>query len=264
VTFGQQTIESIAISRDGQWLFYDSDASGNPDLYRLQLPNGPPERLTSERSVEFAPDPSPDGRFVAFHSWRTGSRDVFVMPLDGGPVEQVTHSPEQEQNAAWSRHGRSVVFASQSQPLGVFVASRSGGGGWEIRKRLDDGHWLDWSPDDRYLSYAARLLGGGLRVVSADSGAPRAVYDETAPGAPQAETSHWSDDGRTIYFKNHDTDGEGVIWSVPSSGGTPRRLVRLGDGRLRSDRYGFRIANDRLYYTLFDRQSNIWVMEVNR
>ena len=39
-------------------------------------------------------------------------------------------------------------------------------------------------------------------------------------------------------------------------------VLKLGDGRLRSDRYGFRTALRRLYYVLFDRQSNIWVMEV--
>jgi len=59
-------------------------------------------------------------------------------------------------------------------------------------------------------------------------------------------------------------DGEGAIWSVPSSGGIPRRLRRLGDERLRSDRFAFRIASGRLYYTLYDRQSNVWVMEVSR
>jgi len=263
VTFGQQTIEGFSVSRDGQWLFYDSDASGNPDLYRLRLPSGQPERLTSERTAEFAPDPSPDGRLVAFHSWRTESRDIFVLPLDGGPVEQVTRTPEQEQQAAWSRDGRSLVFASQSQPLGIFIARRDDEGRWQIRKRLDDGHWAAWSPDGRYVSYSTNILGGGLRVVPIDSGPSRALFDESAPGAPRAETSRWSDDGRTVYFKSHDSDGNGSIWSVPASGGVPRRVVDLGNGRLRADRYGFRIADGRLYYTLFDRQSNIWVMEVS-
>jgi Tol biopolymer transport system component len=177
---------------------------------------------------------------------------------------QVTKSPAQEQHVAWSPDGRALAFASQSQPLGVFVARHGPDGTWQTRKIVAAGHWVAWSQDSRYIAYATVLLGGGLRVVAADSGPSRALYDETAPGAPQAETSQWSDDGRTIYFKSHDTDGEGLIWSVPSGGGVPRRLLKLGDGRLRSDRYGFHIANGRLYYTLFDRQSNIWVMDVSR
>ena len=264
VTLGQQTIEGFSISRDGEWLFYDSDLAGNSDIYRMRLPNGQPERLTSERSVEFFPDPSPDGRLVAFQSWRTGSRDIFVLPLDGGPAEQVTRTPDQEHLVAWSPDGQTLAFTAQSQPTGLFLAHRNRDGGWQTRKRLDEGSWAAWSPDSRYLSYATNLLGGGLRVVAADSGTARAVYDETAPGAPLAEASHWSDDGRTIYFKSHSVNGGVAIWSVPPSGGVPRRVVELGDGLLRSDRFGFRISRNRLYYTLVDRQSNIWVMDVNR
>jgi Tol biopolymer transport system component len=134
-----------------------------------------------------------------------------------------------------------------------------------VRQVADNGHWVAWSPDGRTLAFSTLVTGGGLRTVPVDGGTPpRAVYDETAPGAPLAETSLWSEDGRTIYFKSHEADGDGVIWSVPSSGGVPRRVVRLGDGRLRSDRYGFRIAKGRVYYTLFDRQSNVWVMDVIR
>ncbi len=264
VTFGEQTIEGFSISRDGQWLYYDSDASGNPDLYRMRLPAGPPEHLTTEPTSEFDPAPSPDGRLVAFHSLRTGTRDIFVMPLDGGPVVQVTHSPEQEQYVSWSPDGESLAFASQSEPLGVFVAHRGSDGHWSTRKVAAAGHWVAWSPNGRYLSYATMLLGGGLMVIPSAGGEARAVYDEAAPGAPLAETSQWSPDGRTIYFKSHDADGQGWIWSVPSRGGVPRRLLELRDGRLRSDRYGFRISHGRLYYTLFDRQSNIWVMELSR
>ena len=264
LTFGQETIERCSVSRDGAWLYFDSDASGNADLYRLRLPHGRPERLTAEPTVEFAPDPSPDGRVLAFHSWRTGSRDIFLMPLDGGPIEQVTSSPEQEQHPQWSPDGQRLAFVSQSQPLGVFVSQRAARGGWETRKLVESGQWAAWSPDGQHLSFVTDVLGGGLRVVHVDSGVPRAVYDETLPGAPLAETSQWSDDGRTIYFKSHDPDGDGIIWSVPSSGGRPRRLLKLGDGRLRSDRYGFAIHGGVLYYTLFDRQSNIWVMDVRR
>jgi Tol biopolymer transport system component len=264
VTFGEQTIEGFSLSRDGHWLYYDSDASGNPDIYRVPLPVGEPERLTSTRSPEFGPAPSPDGRAVAFHSWRTGSRDIFVMPLDGGPLIQVTRSPEQEQYVSWSPDGRSLAFASQSEPFGVFVAHRGDDGAWRTRKLVDVGHWVAWSPDGRRLSFVTVLSGGGLRVVPVDGGTPRAVYDETVPGAPLAEASQWSDDGGTIYFRSHDPDGEGVIWSVPSAGGVPHRLLTLGYGRLRSDRYGFRIADGRLYFTLFDRQSNVWVMDLHR
>ncbi|MBL0170979.1 MAG: serine/threonine-protein kinase [Gemmatimonadaceae bacterium] len=264
LTFGQGVVETASPSSDLQWLYFDSDVTGNPDLYRMRLPSGQAERLTVDRRPEFNPSPSPDGRFVAFHSFRDGSREIFVMPLDGGPLEQVTRTPYQELNAVWSRDGQSLSFASQSQPFGLFVARRATDGRWSTRKVLETGVFQNWSPDGTMLSFATELSGlGGLRVVSVNGGLPRPLYDETAPGAPKAEMSAWSDDGRTIYFKSHDRRGASSIWSVPSTGGTPTKVTDLGDD-LQADRFSFKLARGRLYYTHYDRQSNIWVMDVTR
>jgi Tol biopolymer transport system component len=265
VTFGQQVVENFALSKDGVWLFYDSDLAGNSDIYRISLTTGVPERLTSDRTPEFAPDPSPDGRYVAFHSFRGASRDIYVLPLDGGALERVTSSPTQEGLPNWSPDGERLVYFTPAGQGRVEVASRGVEGSWQLSLRLaSGGFWSRWSPDGQSIAFTTALLGGGLRVMPADSGTPRSLYDERQPGAPIAETSLWSDDGRTLYFKSHTASGAASIWAVPASGGTARHLLDLGDDRFRSDRYGFRIAKGQLYYTLYDRQSNIWVMELER
>jgi hypothetical protein len=120
------------------------------------------------------------------------------------------------------------------------------------------------APDGRYLSFANTLLVGSLSVVAVDSGSPRQLYDIARPGAPVAEMSAWSDDGRTLYFKSHSVTGAASIWSVPFAGGTPRKLIELGDERLRADRFAFRIANGRIYFPLTDRQATVWVIEVGK
>ncbi len=264
LTFGDGVVETVAPSADLQWIYFDSDASGNADLYRMRLPAGPPEHLTTDPRPEFDPDPSPDGRFVAFHSFRDGSREIFVMPLDGGPLEQVTRTPFQELHAIWSRDGRWLSFSSQSQPFGLFVSRREQPGQWSTRKLLDNGFFQAWSPDGTMLSFCTELSGlGGLRVVPVNGGTPRALYDETAPGAPKAEMSAWSDDGRTIYFKSHDKRGASSIWAVPSTGGTPRKVTDIGDDA-QADRFAFKLSHNQLFYTHYNRQSNIWVMDVTR
>ena len=263
VTFGQQTIEDASLSRDGQWMYYDSDLGGNPDLYRMRLPAGVPERLTSDPTSEFAPEVGPDGKSVAFHSIRTGSRDIYVLPLDGGPLEIVTNSPRyNEAVPVWSPDGTTLAFNSLVAPEVLFLARRDAQRHWRLTKRLDAGYWVSWSPDGRQLSFATGLLGGGLRVLPVDSGAPRQLYDETKRGAPVAETSTWSPDGRTVWFKSHEANGDASIWGVPSIGGTPQRLLKLGDDRLRSDRYGFHVASGKIYFVLTDRQANVWMMDI--
>jgi Tol biopolymer transport system component len=199
-----------------------------------------------------------------FHSWKTGSRDVYILPLDGGPIERVTNTVAQEGIPKWSPDGSTLQFMAVDGPPRIFRARRASNGVWETTVRLNEGYWVQWSPDGRMLSYASIFRGSALRVVAIDTGAPRALYDDSQPGMPLAETSFWSEDGRTIYFKSHTATGAASIWSVPVEGGTPQHLIDLGDSRLRSDRYGFRIAQGRLYFTLYDRQSNVWVMDVGK
>ena len=65
LTSGNQVIESMRVSLDGQWLLYDSTLHLNAEAFRLPLAGGPAERLTTDPSDDFAPDLSPDGRDVA-------------------------------------------------------------------------------------------------------------------------------------------------------------------------------------------------------
>jgi Tol biopolymer transport system component len=75
VTSGNQTIEAMRVTRDGQWLLYDSNLHGNFDIFRIALADGRIERLTTDADDQFAPDLSADGQSLAYHSWRTRSRD---------------------------------------------------------------------------------------------------------------------------------------------------------------------------------------------
>ncbi|MEO5824407.1 MAG: hypothetical protein ABIR59_00795, partial [Gemmatimonadales bacterium] len=232
------------------------------DIYRMSLSTGVPERLTTDPTPEFSPYPSPDGRSVAFHSFRGNSRDIYLLPLDGGALEKLTNTPAQELQPRWSPDGKSIAYFMLSGTSAIRIATRGAGGAWESREPLAAGYWPAWSPDGRFLTFTSDLLGGTMNVVSVDGGEPRALYDVKQPGAPVAETSLWSEDGRTVYFKSHTATGAASIWSVPVSGGIPQHILDLGDSRVGSDRYGFRFANGLIYYTLTDRQSNIWVMEL--
>ena len=263
VTRGSQIVEGHAVSTDGRWLYYDSNIGGDADLYRMRLPRGEPERLTTDSTDEFNPAPSPDGREVAFHSWRSGSRDIHVMPLDGGPVQRVTASPGQEVAAAWSPDGRALAFSEYPPTGGIWVVRRNADRSWGTPvQRTQLGFWPSWSPDGRLVAFNGELAGGSLYVVPADTGAPRVVVDASQPGHPLASRPEWSEDGRTIYFKSHDARGEASIWAVPASGGTPRLLVRFGDPTRPSDRPEWTLRRGALYFSIEDRESDIWVMDV--
>ena len=105
------------MSPDSRWLVYDSDRSGNQDLWRIQLAGGPPERITDDPADDFQPAVSPDGREVAFHSMRTGNRDIFVTPLEGGTATRISTGPGEDADVAWSPDGRALIWESGGRTL---------------------------------------------------------------------------------------------------------------------------------------------------
>jgi len=266
VTSGSQVIEAMRVSRDGRWLLFDSDLRGNADIYRVPVSGGQPEQLTNDPADEFAPDLSPDGRAITYHSWRTGTRDIEVKPLDGGPVERVTDTPAQESYPVWSPDGRAILFYNQVAPFAVYVARRGSDGHWSSPPSLlvSPGLGADWSPDGAWVAYAASesdVSAGPVMVVPAAGGVPRRLF-EPGPAAPEAGEVLWSPDGRTVYYKAHDTEGRTSFWAVSATGGAPRLLVRFRNPDRQSSRKDFAVDGHRLYFAIEDRQSDVFVAEM--
>jgi TolB protein len=263
VTTGNQIIEAMRVSRDGKWLLYDSNLTGNFEIYRVPVDGGTSERLTTAPSEEFGPDLSTDGRYLAYFSWRTKSRDVFVQPLDGGPVEQVTSTPSHEAYPAWSPDGRTLVFWDNADEggafRGVFSTRRDAAGRWEPPTLLRAGAVKpSWSPDGRFILYT-RV--GGIEALALDSGQHRVIYSKT--NGIGAEEALLSEDGKTVYFKTHDDpEQRAQFWAVPMGGGAARLLVHFTDPARRSNRTDFAAGAGRLFFGIDERRSNIWLADV--
>ena len=110
VTTGSQVIEWFDISGDGRWLAFDSDRSGNVDLYRMALDgSAEPEQLTRDSIDEFYPIWSPNGREIAFHSFRGVHRQVYVMPAEGGAAQLTARTDDDDRTAAWTPDGQGLL-----------------------------------------------------------------------------------------------------------------------------------------------------------
>jgi serine/threonine-protein kinase len=267
LTAGNQVIEVPAISADGRWVYYDSNIKGNSDIWRVPVGGGTPEQLTSEPFDEFAANPSPDGRSIAYHALRTpGIRQIEVKPLDGGPVEMVTSDSAQWSNPQWSEDGTRISFVDIVN-LRLAWAERTGAGRWSAPRILGFGALGFWSPDGKQVLTLTDLAPPagpyGIVTFPADSGALTPVY-VPGPGDPPFEGIQWADGGRTVYFKSHDQLGRASIWSIPTSGGKPRLRVRFDDLNRPSDRPGFATNGKTFWFTIEDRQSDVFVAELLR
>ena len=271
VTHANQLVEGIAVSSDDQWIYYDSDLSGNAEIYRVRPSGGAPERLTSDPTDDFSPVPSPDGSEVAFHSWRSGNRDLFVLPLDGRPVQQVTAtSSRQEVIPSWAPDGRSLAYF-EYVPAGAgssaWTSARNADGAWEAAAPLvEQAIWPTWSPDGRRLAYTLAAPGFRSRriLVRERGGDPRVLYDAQRTSGPEVTQVAWSTDARTLYFKGYAPSGEASIWGVPVGGGPARELVRFDDLARPSARPRFAVGAGRFYFTMDLQRSDVWVIEVTQ
>jgi Tol biopolymer transport system component len=261
LTTGSQAVEAVNASRDGKWLYYDSNLHGASDLYRVATIGGEPERLTSDSVDKFQPAVSPDGAELVFQVARGNSRQAYTIPVSGGPMQPVFAAPTDQRTPAWSPDGNAIAYWDLATSTS-WVIRRGTDRKWLAPRMVGQGMHPQWSPDGKTL--AATSVTGRVAVVPSDSGPVRTIY-EPRPGTtdPFAEWSLWSADGREIYFKSHDARGEAAIWSIPAAGGTPKPLVRFDDPTRPSTRAEFGSDAKRFYFTVNDRQSDVWVVELS-
>jgi serine/threonine-protein kinase len=263
VTSGNQTVEGVRASSDGRWLVYDSDLSGKSDVYRTPIGGGEAERLTHGPSADFRGALSPDGRELAYHSFTTGARDIFLLTLGGGTPRRLTRAAgRQFAMANWSPDGSALSFFDLRN-ADVLVMRRDRRGVWSMPRVVARNGWRpEWSPDGRTIAFVSPT-DGRIALVPSDSGLARTLY---VPGAgdPPAELALFARNGRELYFKSHDSRGRASFWSIPVSGGHPRRLVRFDDPAWSSNRFDFATDGRRFYFTVEDRQSDVWVAEIAR
>jgi Tol biopolymer transport system component len=266
VTRGNQIVEAANVSPDGRWLAFDSDQSGNADIYRLALAGGETEQLTTDPADDFAPAWSPDGSELAFHSFRNGTRDLFVMPAGGGAAHQVTSGPASDRFPRWSPDGNRIAFQRDSTfPPRIYLVERhERTEEWGKPRFLNQGAGgkfaPDWSADGRGIFYVAA---GAIREVSVPGGAMRIVYQPKDPlREPLLDGVRVTDHGRTIVFKAEDSHERASFWSLPVTGGTPRLLVRFDVPGRDSYRADFDVSGDRVYFNMANRQSDIFMAEL--
>lgn len=109
---------------------FESDLTGRPGLYTLDLARGAVARLTGDgTATEQTPRWSPDGRQVVFASNRahysgtsrdTGAPDldIWIVNADGTNARRLTTDPALDADPAWTPDGRGVVFSSDRDSRG--------------------------------------------------------------------------------------------------------------------------------------------------
>jgi TolB protein len=121
-------------SPDGSSVYFTSDRSGNPQIYRLALAGSErPKRVTFTGSYNARPRVSPDGKQLALLTLDNGAYRIAVQDLANGTVT-VLSKGRQEESPSFAPNGAMLIFAGREGGQGVLQTVSVDG---QISARLD-------------------------------------------------------------------------------------------------------------------------------
>jgi TolB protein len=130
-----QSIDTEAVfAPDGNTIYFTSDRSGNPQVYRLTLGSTErPRRVTFQGAYNARPRVSPDGKQLALLTQVEGSYRIAVQDLVSGGMT-VLSKGRQEESPSFAPNGAMLIFAGRQGSQGVLQTVSVDG---QIAARLD-------------------------------------------------------------------------------------------------------------------------------
>jgi TolB protein len=191
-------------SPDDSRLAYQSNATGNWDLFVMNADSSGVTPIISDPKADITPAWSPDGTRLAFVSERFGNRDVFTCAPDGSALVRLTDDPANDIHPAWSPDGKRLIFSSargnaSPDDFDVWLMNADGTEPRRVTSGTDVDTYASWSPDGKRI-VMRRVIDGDnneVFVMDADGSNARNLTNDprSYDGWPQ-----WSPDGAWIVF----------------------------------------------------------------
>lgn len=140
-------------SPDGRFIYFTSDRSGGPQIYRVPVSGGTPERITFEGSYNARPRMSADGTRLAMVHLIQGDYRIAVMDMIDEKRRDllVLSAGQQDESPSFAPNSDTLIYATRATRNGVLEMVTADG---LIRQRLTsgDGDVREpvWSPFQRF------------------------------------------------------------------------------------------------------------------
>lgn len=137
-------------SPDGRYIYFTSDRSGGPQIYRVSANGGTPERFTFEGSYNARPRLSPDGTRLAMVHNDRGNFRIAVMNIERKDL-LVLSTGRQDESPSFAPNSDSLIYATRQSGDGVLETVSADG---LIRQKMASGQGdvrePVWSPFPRF------------------------------------------------------------------------------------------------------------------
>ena len=233
----------LRISPDGtQALTFVNDAVGNRDIWRVELPSGARNKVTSDNRGGFGTW-SPDGQRIAFSG--STRRMLFEKSISGGIADrELMRSDYPIYPTDWSRDGKDLLY-SQNNPGGYDV--------WKLPMRetskatpilqspAAEVHGA-FSPDGRFIAFTSDETGRDeVYIQNVVDATMRRKVSTSGGGYPR-----WGSKGDELFYRSLDSQLVAVPVRFNGSSptpGEPRLVMRLIEPPVILD-YPYDIASD--------------------
>ncbi|MFH1312707.1 MAG: hypothetical protein ABIJ00_05720 [Candidatus Eisenbacteria bacterium] len=231
-------------SPDGSWVAFESDRSGNWDIWIVPATGGIPTQVTADTSYDGRACWSPDGSEIVFESDRDLVSllaaypvcEIYTIPVTGEPATRITYSAGYDERPDWSPDGSQIAFSSDrgagptmlasdgEDPLhaaDLFLIPVTGEPATQIT--FDPGYEnnANWSPDGTQIAFEADYSGNwDIWVMPSGGGTPTQITTDPADDF----MPDWSPDGHDIAFYSN-RSGNTDIWTIPATGGTAIQIT---------------------------------------
>ena len=179
--FTVKMIRQLTTSPDGKMVVFN--AAGY--LYKKELPNGVPERVTNGIDFEFEPDFSNDGKYVIYTTWSDEFKGaVKRTELKTGKTITLTDEKGYYYSPSYSNKGDKIVFRkgggnetlglTYGKNTGVFIIPANGGAKTLIS---ESGIKPTFSPDDSRIYFQGYDSGKkAFKSMDLNGGNERTLY----------------------------------------------------------------------------------------
>jgi Tol biopolymer transport system component len=214
--------EHPRVSKDGQYVAFESDRTGDYEIWVARADGSSQRQLTAAgSSTATQPAWSPDGREIAYVSRLSSTSEIEVVSVEGGRARSLTRGFNCA-TPAWSSDGRFVYFSTnRSGEWQVWRVPSAGGTAVQVTRL--GGYESAESPDGHYLFYNKYGFGHvGLFRQPAAGGDEEIVY----PLQQLESLGDWQVTARGLYFINR--------YDAPLSAPSKHPSIRFVDFATRS------------------------------
>jgi len=198
-------IAAVEWSADGRHLYFETNASGRFNIWRVPDDGGWPVQITVSDERTALEEPSPDGRWLLYTQDRGGDEkpNLFLLtPAGSGPRNITNTNSVGYESLSWSPDGTRLAFAAERAAPGAYEVYVLDPETTEVTRvagnQQGECSRLRWSPDGRrlLLTRTRNYLHQGVSVLDLDTRAERVLIP--IDDSTTSRGVGWTRDGRRV------------------------------------------------------------------